>query len=278
MKRIGVVQMQSGADVEANLAVATAGVRDAAGQGASVVVLPENFAYMPERDPDLLAVAETPGDGPIQAALAELARATGAWLVAGSVPLRGEDPARVRAASLVLDDTGRVVARYDKLHLFDVDLGETGESYRESAVMEPGEAAVTVDTPAGRLGLSICFDLRFPGLFQSLLDAGAQWFAVPAAFTRTTGRAHWELLLRARAVEGLAFVAGAGQVGRHPGGRETFGHSQLVDPWGRVLACQPDAPGAVVAAFDTDAQARLRRRFPVLDQRRFRCRLGTGGV
>jgi nitrilase len=266
--RIAAVQMNSGADVAANLAAAGRLLEQARAQQAVVAVLPENFAFMGAHERDKLAVAEVDGRGPIQAFLADTARRLGLWLVAGTLPLATADPLRVAAACLVFDAGGARVARYDKVHLFDVDVPEGG-TYRESASIAAGPlAAVVVDTPAGRIGLSVCYDLRFPELFRRLVAQGAEIFAVPSAFTERTGEAHWETLLRARAIENQCYVVAPGQSGAHPGGRRTWGHSLVVDPWGRVLAQQPAGEGAIVAPLPREPLLNLRRSFPVLDHRR----------
>jgi nitrilase len=265
---VAALQMTSGADVAANLATAARLAVDAAQRGARVLVLPENFAFMGLRDADKLAVAEREGEGPIQAAVARLAADLGVWIVAGTIPLASPGAARVAAASLVFDDRGTIVARYDKIHLFDVDIPSRDESYRESATVAPGSATRVLDTPAGRLGLAVCYDMRFPELFREMARQGAQWFVVPSAFTVPTGRAHWETLLRARAIENLAFVVAAAQSGHHANGRETWGDSLVVDHWGAVLARLPAGEGVVVADLDLDAQAEARTRFPALQHRR----------
>lgn len=271
--RIAAVQTRSGADVAANLRAAGALLERARGEGAVLAVLPENFAFMGAREADKLAVAEAPGAGPIQEFVASAARRLGLWLVAGTVPLKTADPARVSAASLVYDAAGACVARYDKMHLFDVDVpGDASGAaarYRESASIAPGERALAVaDTPAGRLGLSVCYDLRFPELFRRLVAQGAEILAVPSAFTEHTGAAHWETLLRARAIENQCYVVAPGQCGEHPGGRRTWGHSMIVDPWGRVLVQCEDGEGVAVAAVPREPLLSLRRSFPVLDHRR----------
>lgn len=263
--QLAAIQMVSGPDLKANLAQAGELLDQAASTGARLAVLPENFAFMGLRDTDKLALAEADGDGPIQAFLSKQARRHRLWLVGGTIPLRGGGE-RARAACLVFDDTGRRVARYDKIHLFDVQVGE--ESYRESATLEPGDAPVLVETPFGRLGLAVCYDLRFPELFRRLAGQGMEILALPAAFTAVTGAAHWEVLLRARAIENLCYVVAAAQGGRHAGGRETFGDSMIVDPWGAVLARRPQQPGVVTAAVDLERLTELRRRFPALDHRR----------
>ena len=264
---VAAVQMTSGADRDANLATAARLLREAAVRGACVAVLPENFSLMAQRDADRRALAEADGAGPVQEFLARTARELNLWIVAGSVPLANAPGERVSQACLVHDARGVRVARYDKIHLFDVDIPERGESYRESAHMAPGSKVVVLDTPAGRLGLSICYDLRFPELYRQLAATGAQWFVVPAAFTVPTGEAHWESLLRARAIENLCYVVASGQWGEHPNGRRTYGRSLVVDYWGRVLAELPSGEGVVTGVFDLGAQAEARRNFPALTHR-----------
>ena len=268
--RVAAIQMNSGPDVEVNLRLADTLMAKAAAEGCRLVALPENFALMPERGRDKARHAERPGDGPIQAFLADAARRHGVWIVGGSMPLVSPaiDDERVYGACPVYDDEGRQQALYRKIHLFDVDLVEQQESYRESQSMYPGDQPVTVDTPCGRLGLTICYDLRFPELFRCLVDDGATLFTVPAAFTATTGKAHWHTLLRARAIENLAYVIAPGQYGRHPDSRSTFGHSLICDPWGRILAEQADGNCVVAADVDPGLPARLRREFPALSNRR----------
>jgi len=259
--------MNSGPDVAHNLGVAGQLLADAAAAGALLAVLPENFALMGAREADRLAVAEAPGSGPIQDALAELAQKLSLWIVAGTLPIRGRTPQRVAPASIVFDANGKQVARYDKIHLFDVDIPQKKESYRESATFEPGNEPIVVDTPVGRLGLSVCYDMRFPELYRRLSAAGAQLLAMPAAFTVPTGLAHWEVLLRARAVENLCYVLAAAQWGLHANGRETYGDAMIVDYWGRVLARQSAGAGVVVAEIDPVAQAGVREGFPALKHR-----------
>lgn len=266
--KVAAIQMNSSAEVADNLATAARLVTEAAELGAAVAVLPENFAIMGRREADKLAVAEADGDGPIQSALATLAAGRGIWLVAGTVPIRVPGETRVAAASLVFDGRGARVARYDKIHLFDVDIPGRDEAYRESSNHVPGSEVVVVDTPAGRLGLSVCYDLRFPELYRRMSAAGATWFSVPAAFTVPTGEAHWETLLRARAIENLCAVVAAAQVGHHANGRDTWGHSLIADHWGRVLAMRVAGPGVVTADLDSAAQSETRQRFPALAHRR----------
>jgi len=272
-ERVAAVQMTSGGDRDANLRAAERGIRAAADQGAALVVLPEGFAFIGERDQDTLVIAEGDGDGPLQSFLSTMAARYGLWLVGGTLPLLAAEGGRVRAACLLFDDRGERVARYDKMHLFDVVV-PGGETYRESATFAPGKDPLVVDSPCGRLGVAVCYDLRFPELFRQMLDRGLELVAVPAAFAASTGAVHWEILVRARAVENLAYVVAAGQGGRHPGGRTTHGHSMIVDPWGLVLAEVPaDTPeGAICCALDKERQARLRRDFPAIAHRRLKCR------
>lgn len=266
--KVAAVQLTSGDDPAANMTTVRRLLEESAAAGAKVVLLPENVALMGRRESDKLAIAENEGEGPLQAALSEAARECGLWVIGGTLPLRISGETRVAAAVLVFDAMGKQVARYDKMHLFDVHVPERAETYRESASIAPGAARVVIDTPAGKLGLSVCYDLRFPELYRSLVAAGAEWLVVPAAFTVPTGRAHWETLLRARAIENLAYVVAAGQTGQHPNGRETWGDSMIVDYWGTVQARLPSGEGVVVAEFDLDAQAKVRAEFPALSHRR----------
>jgi deaminated glutathione amidase len=265
--KVAAIQMTSGPDVRGNLAVAQELLASAAAAGASLAVLPENFAFMGLDDADKRRVGEPEGDGPIQAALAEAARHLQLWIVAGTVPLRLAGEGRVAAASLVFDASGRIVGRYDKMHLFDVDIPGRQEHYRESANIAPGKAPKIVETPLGRLGLSVCYDLRFPELYRALSAAGAELLSVPSAFTAPTGRAHWETLLRARAIENLCYVIAPAQSGLHPNGRETYGDSLIIDHWGRVLGRRPRGRGIVVREIDRGAQAEARAAFPALRHR-----------
>jgi predicted amidohydrolase len=264
-----VIQMTTSPDVQANLAIARGLLERAHTQGAVLAALPENFAIMGRKEADKVAVAEIAGEGPIQAFLGHTARELGMWIVGGTIPIRDEaEPERVAAASLVFDERGRNVARYDKIHLFDVDL-PTGESWRESNVYKHGiEAVVVTGTPVGTLGLTICYDLRFPALFARLAEAGADLIAVPAAFTVPTGKAHWEMLLRARAIEAGLFVVAAAQVGHHEDGRNTYGHSLVVDPWGELLLDMGDRSGVSFAEVDLSRITEVRSRVPAISHRR----------
>ncbi len=266
--RAAAIQMNSGADVTANLVLAATLLTEARQTGCRFAALPENFAFMGKRNADKLAVAEEVGIGPIQDFLADISRRLEMWVVAGSVNIRSELPDRCYGSSLVYDPSGQVAARYDKIHLFDVSLPDKNEQYRESAVLKHGSEVVALTTDIGRLGLTICYDLRFPELFRYLVDEGATVFTVPAAFTQETGKAHWEALLRARAIENLAYVIAPGQHGQHADGRTTFGHSMIIDPWGQVIARQDSGDAVVIAEIDPQLPQRLRASFPALQHRR----------
>lgn len=293
MTKVAAIQMTSGPEVAPNLAAADCLVAEAAAGGAGLVALPENFALMARTEAERLGAAEDDGRGPIQDFLADCARRHGIWLVGGTLPIKAGQADKARAACLLFDDCGRRVARYDKIHLFDAHLpwrapsgqpsaaqfcsGQNcdvqlpnGEEYRESAVFEPGAEVVVADTPFGKLGLAVCYDLRFPELFRAMLDRGAELFAVPSAFTALTGRAHWEILVRARAVENLACVVAAAQGGRHASGRETFGHSMVVNAWGEVLARHESGPGMALAECDAARQREMRAQLPSLQHRRLK--------
>jgi predicted amidohydrolase len=265
--KVAAIQMTSGPDVAANLQQARALLERAREREAQLAVLPENFSFMGLQDADKRQVAEADGSGPIQDFLSRTSRELGMWIVAGTTPIRAGDDGRVAAASLVYNASGERVARYDKIHLFDVDIPGRAESYRESAHVAPGREPVVVDTPVGRLGLSVCYDVRFPELFRRLSSAGAQVITVPAAFTGPTGRAHWETLLRARAIENLCYVIAPAQSGIHANGRETYGDSMIVDHWGAVLQRLPRGRGCVVADIDLNRQAHARTSFPALSHR-----------
>ena len=273
--KVAALQMTSGPDVAANMEQTRGLLEDAAARGAELAALPENFGFMGLRDAAKRAVAESDGDGVIQDFLASTALRLRMTVVGGTVPLRAGADGRVAAASLVYGPDCKRIARYDKIHLFDVDIpgraeaNANAERYRESAHVAPGSSAVVVDTPVGRLGLSVCYDVRFPELFRALSASGAQLLTIPSAFTGPTGRAHWETLLRARAIENLCYVIAPAQSGFHPSGRETYGDTMIVDYWGRVLQRLPRGRGCVVADIDLAAQAEVRNNFPALQHRAF---------
>ncbi len=268
---LAVIQMVSQDDVLANLAAARRLLEQAAAGGARLAVLPENFAAMGRRDLATLGRAEAEGSGPILPWLRQTARDLQLWIVAGTIPLPpdGQPSAKAHACSLLIDAQGQRVARYDKLHLFDVDVADARGRYRESDDYAFGNRVVVADTPVGRLGLTVCYDLRFPELYSLLREAGAELISAPAAFTAVTGAAHWQVLLRARAIETQCYVLAAGQGGSHPGGRETFGHSAIIDPWGRLLAEEPVGEAVLLATPDAAEQAQIRQRMPVASHRRF---------
>ncbi len=272
MTLVAAIQMASGPMLNSNLLEAERHITSAAAAGAKLVVLPENFAVMGMQEVDKVNLRERDGQGPIQDFLSQQAERNGIWLVGGTIPLQADDDSKVRASCIVFDNRGRRAARYDKIHLFDVHLVDSGEHYAESLTTEPGTDVAVVDTPFGRLGLAICYDLRFPELFRCMLDEGVEILAVPSAFTAITGRAHWEVLVRARAIENLAYVLAASQGGYHVNGRETHGDTMIVDPWGVVLDRLQRGSGFVLTALDRERLAGARRNFPVLEHRRLWCR------
>lgn len=268
MHQVAAIQMISGPDVQANLDQAAPLIAQAAQAGARLVLLPECFAAFGNRSLKDIGEAEFSGQQPIIRFLSSQAKEHGIWLIGGSIPLpraRGEKP---MACCLVFDDQGQQVARYDKLHLFDVEVEDSQRSYRESRDYGYGDAIVCVDTPVGRVGLSICYDVRFPELYVALRQAGAEIIVVPSAFTAVTGAAHWEVLLRARAIETQCYILAANQGGLHPGGRETFGRSCLVDPWGEVMDSLTTGEGVLCQSIDPDHLNTIRARMPVVRHRR----------
>lgn len=261
--RIAAIQTVSGPDVDANLDAAAALVAEAAAAGAVLVALPEYFPLISTDESAKVRIREAEGDGPLQDFLSATARRHGVWLVGGTIPLCASVDDRVRNSTLVFDDQGRRVARYDKIHLFGFCRGE--EHYDEAATIERGGEVCCFDSPAGRTGLSVCYDLRFPELFRAMGEVDL--IVLPAAFTFTTGRAHWEVLLRARAIENQCYVMAPAQGGRHPGGRRTWGHTMIIDPWGEVLACREEGPGVVLADLDPGRIAEVRESLPALRHR-----------
>jgi len=271
MSRVAAIQMASGPNVGANLIEVKRLITQAVESGAELIVLPENFAIMGLTEADKVGLREKEGGGPIQTFLSQQAKDNGVWIVGGTIPLESADENKVRAACLLFDAEGKQVARYDKIHLFDVMLEENKESYIESETIEAGEHCTVVDTPFGRLGIAICYDLRFPELFRMLLDQRVDIIAVPSAFTAITGRAHWETLVRARAIENLSYVIAAAQGGYHVNGRETYGNSMIVDPWGVVLDRLPNGSGVVSAEVDPVRLALTRQNFPSISHRKLFC-------
>jgi nitrilase len=265
--RVAAIQMTSGHDIEANLEAAGRFLEEAARLDVTLAALPENFAFMGQNSGDKRAIAEPDGAGRIQNFLSDTARRLKLWIVGGTVPLRQGGDGRVAAACLVYKSDGQRAARYDKIHLFDVDVPGSTESHRESAHTVAGRDPRVVETPIGKLGLAVCYDMRFPELFRVMSRQGADVFVVPAAFTVPTGKAHWESLLRARAIENLCGLIAPAQSGMHPNGRETYGDSMIIDHWGNVLARMAKGTGCVVAEIDTAGRMDARARFPSLEHR-----------
>ncbi|WP_065500746.1 MULTISPECIES: carbon-nitrogen hydrolase family protein [Burkholderia cepacia complex] len=256
--RVAALQMVSTPDVARNLAEARRLIAEAAGEGAQLVLLPEYFCFMGHRDTDKLALAEPYQDGPIQRFLADAARRHGIWVIGGTLPLKAPEPDRVLNTTLVFDPSGNEAARYDKIHLFNFEKGD--ESFDEARTIRAGDTVVAFDAPFGRVGLSVCYDLRFPELYRRLGDCTL--IVVPSAFTYTTGRAHWETLLRARAVENQCYVLAAAQGGKHENGRRTWGHSMLIDPWGEIVAVRDVGASVVLGAIDPQRIADVRQSLP----------------
>jgi len=262
--RVAAIQTVSGPDVAENLRIVADLIAEAAGAGACLIALPEYFPLISADEHAKVAIRERPGVGPLQDFLRESARRHAVWIVGGTIPLIADVADKVRNATLVYDDKGELVARYDKIHLFGFNKGD--ESYDESATIEAGSSVSVFDSPLGRVGLSVCYDLRFPELYRRMGDLSL--ILVPSAFTWTTGKAHWELLLRARAIENQCYVMAPAQGGRHPSGRVTWGHSMIIDPWGEILACRDEGSGVILADVDRSRIAAVRASLPALRHRR----------
>lgn len=275
VSKVAAIQMASGPNVKANLAEAEKLIKIAVQQEAELVVLPENFAIMGTAETDKLKVAEDFGSGLLQDYLKDQAIKNKIWLVGGTIPIRSNEPGKVYSSCLLYNPQGELVARYDKIHLFDVTIEASNESYTESQTIARGDKIVVVDTPFGRLGLAVCYDLRFPELFRAMVEQNMEICALPSAFTSLTGKVHWESLLRSRAIENLCYLIAADQGGYHVGGRETHGDSMIIDPWGLVLNRLPHGTGVVVANIDTDKLVHTRKMFPVLEHKRFHCAFST---
>lgn len=266
--RVAAIQMASGPNVNANLLEAGRLISKAVEAGAGMVVLPENFAIMGLTEQDKVNIREQEGEGPIQEFLSQQAKKYGIWIVGGTIPMVAPSANKVLAACLVYNETGQRVARYNKMHLFDVSLDGGSEKYTESETIEHGEDVVVIDSPFGRMGLAVCYDLRFPEMFRSMLDQGMELLVLPAAFTAITGKAHWEVLVRARAIENLCYVVAAAQGGYHLSGRETHGDSMVVNPWGVVIDRLPRGSGVVLGDIDREQLASIRRSLPAIGHRR----------
>lgn len=268
--KVAAVQMASGTKIEGNLNEAKRHIEKAVQQGVQLIVLPEFFAIMGKNEMDKVNVCEADGSGVIQDFLSDMARQHKIWLVGGSMPMATETSDKVRNSCLVFNERGERVARYDKIHLFNLELGN--ERYHEEATIEAGDQVVVIDSPFGRIGLAICYDLRFPELFRAMKEVDI--IVLPSAFTATTGKVHWEPLIRARAIENLAYVVAAAQGGYHVNGRETHGHSMVVDPWGRVLDELQRGSGVIVADVNSAYQSSLRASLPALSHRTIDCLRG----
>ncbi len=275
MAKFAAIQMASGPNIYANLMEAGRLIEQAAIEGVDLVVLPETFAIMGEEEADTVAVAEDEGSGLIQSFIKQQAIKNRIWIVAGTIPIKSADPTKAYAASLMYNDRGLQVARYDKMHLFDVEICEDEDTYTESQTIAPGAQRIVVDTPFGKIGMAVCYDLRFPGHFRDLMAAGAEIFLVPSAFTETTGKAHWNSLLRARAIENLCYVIAPAQGGYHINGRTTYGHSLMVDYWGNVKQELVKGSGVVTMEIELIKQQATRKAFPVLDHRLGGCSRGS---
>lgn len=268
MNKIAAIQMASGPQIKANLMEATRLIREAAKKGAQMVVLPESFALMAMHESENIDLAEEYGKGPIQDTIRQCSIDNKVWIVAGSIPLKSENSEKANAASLMFDDKGEIVARYNKMHLFDVDIAcedkDAQEHYRESDTFEPGKEIIVVDTPFGKIGMSICYDLRFPLLYREMVKQGAEIFLIPSAFTKTTGKIHWEPLIKARAIENQCYVIAPAQGGYHVNGRHTYGNSMAVDYLGQVHGLRLKGSGIITINIDLQAQKKVRESFPVL--------------
>jgi len=274
MSKFAAIQMASGPNVTANLSEAERLLVDARKNGAELIVLPENFAHMGIHDQDILDVAEDISQpGQILDFLVSQAQQQQVWLLGGTIPLRAENPAKVYAASLLFNPSGEIVARYDKIHLFDVDLSEERGAYQESAFTQAGKQIVVADSPFGRLGIAVCYDIRFPEMFRRMTRDGMDILLLPSAFTSITGNAHWEVLNRSRAIENLCYVVASAQGGYHVNGRETHGDSMIVSPWGKIIDHLPRGSGYVIADIDKGYLQETRHNFPALEHRRFFCQM-----
>jgi len=272
MSKCAALQMASGPNINSNLLEAERLIADAVKADAKLVALPENFALMGQDEFDKIKQKEQQGSGIIQDFLSIMAKKYAVWIVAGTLPMASlNDENKIVAACLVYNDQGKQVARYDKIHLFDVHVPGTDEEYRESKTIEKGEQPLVIESPFGKLGIAICYDLRFPELFRMMQEQGMEILIIPSAFTAKTGAAHWEVLLRARAIENLCYVIAPNQGGFHVNGRQTYGHSMLLDPWGSILDCHKNNAGFALADLDLERLHKVRSSFPVLQHRQIFC-------
>ncbi len=271
MNKCAAIQMASSPNISSNLTEAERLIAEAAQAGAKLVALPENFALMGQSEHDKIEHKETDGAGPIQEFLANTAKKYAVWIIAGTMPIAAKDENKVMAACLIYNELGERIARYDKIHLFDVQVPGSDEVYRESDTITKGTTPLVIDSPFGKLGIAICYDLRFPEQFRMMQAQGMEVLILPSAFTQKTGAAHWELLLRARAVENLCYVIAPNQGGFHVNGRQTFGHSMIIDPWGTILDCKKTNAGTVSAEIDLVRLHKTRESFPVLQHRQISC-------
>ena len=269
MTYVAAIQMVSTDTLSKNLELTEKLIEEAAAKKAKLITLPENFPLMGKQDKDRLAITEPFNDGPLQLFLSEQSKRYKIWLLGGTVPLVSDNPEKVFATSLLFNPNGECIARYDKIHLFDVVLDkDDGESYRESKTFKPGNDIVVAQTEIGNIGLSVCYDLRFPEMYRKMHNENVQIITAPSAFTATTGKAHWETLLKTRAIENLCYLIASNQGGVHANGRETWGHSMIVAPWGEILAEVKEDTGIAIAKIDIEKQTNLRKRFPVLTHRK----------
>ena len=273
MSKISAIQMSSGPNIQANLDEAAKLIEQATSQGAELLVLPENFSQMANTDKERVSSAEEAGEGLVQDFLSTQASKNNCWIVGGTIPIKSEEAGKAYSSSLVFNDKGEQVARYDKIHMFDVLIEENNETYNESETTTAGEKVVVIDTPFGRLGLSVCYDLRFPELFRTMIDQGMEICALPSAFTAFTGQSHWEPLIRARAIENQCYMVAAAQGGYHVNNRQTFGHSMIVNPWGNILGSVGTGPGVVITEMERKVLESTRNNFQVLNHRRLNCRI-----
>lgn len=268
MMRLAVIQMASGSNLQGNMLEAERLIKSAVNDGAQIVVLPENFGMITATEPELLEYGEHPGDGPLQNFLAEQALKHGIFVVGGTLPLRSKNEQKIRNSLLVYNAQGKCIARYDKIHLFDVFLPDKAEHYHESGLFDPGDEIMVIQIGEMKVGLAICYDLRFPELFRALIEKGAEVIVLPSAFTETTGKAHWHTLIKARAIENLCYFAASAQGGYHVNGRATYGHSIIVDPWGNIMDEVETGAGYAIADISRSRQQQIREHFPVLNHRK----------